>query len=65
MPDNINEETEPRTFILAETYTIEWDSVKTIKDIKLIMKAMDLTYRPNSDFEYNELKHLVKLKETV
>jgi hypothetical protein len=57
MPDN-----EERTFILAETYSIEWDNVKTIKDIKLIMEAMDLTYRPNSDFEYDEIKHLIKLK---
>ena len=40
-------------------YKVNVNNIKTIKDIKLIMKHMVLHFTPNSKEEFEEMKHLL------
>jgi|DEB0MinimDraft_12_1074336.scaffolds.fasta_scaffold00101_15 hypothetical protein len=42
-------------------YKIDIDKIKTIKDIKVILKHMNLTYAPTSKEDYEDMKHLLIL----
>jgi len=46
---------------MQTSYKINVDKIKTIKDIKLILKHLDLTYSPKSKEQYKEIKHLLIL----
>ena len=41
------------------TYKVNVNNVKTIKDIRLIFKHLNLHYTPNSMEDYEEIKHLL------
>jgi hypothetical protein len=42
-------------------YKVNVDKIKTIKDIKLILKHLNLNYKPKSKEDFEELKHLLIL----
>lgn len=43
----------------TETYKVNVDKIKTIKDIKLIFKHLDLHFTPKNEEQYKEMKHLL------
>lgn len=40
-------------------YKINFDNVKTIEDIKILLEGMDLVYRPKDEQVYHKIKHLL------
>jgi hypothetical protein len=40
-------------------YKVNVDNIKSIKDIKLILKHLNIHFNPNSPEELEELKHLL------
>lgn len=40
-------------------YKLNVKNIKTIKDIKLVLKHLDLHYTPKNKEDYNEIKHLL------
>jgi hypothetical protein len=42
-------------------YKIDIDKIKTIKDFKVILKHMNLTFAPTSKEDYEDMKHLLIL----
>ena len=42
-------------------YKVNVDKIKTIKDIKMILNHLNLTFGPKSKEEFEEMKHLLIL----
>ena len=42
-------------------YKINTNNIKTIEDVKLIIKQLNISYAPNSKEDYEEIKHLLIL----
>jgi hypothetical protein len=40
-------------------YKVNIDAIKTIKDIKLILKRLDLSFSPRDKEEFERVKHLL------
>ncbi len=46
----------------TQHYVIDWDKVKTLDDVKMLLKGMSITFEP--DFhKLSELGDLVRLEE--
>lgn len=42
-------------------YKVNVNNIKTIDDVKLILKGLNLHFRPTTKEEYEEIKHLLIL----
>lgn len=40
-------------------YKINFDNVKTVEDIKILLEGMDLVYHPKDEQFYHKIKHLL------
>jgi hypothetical protein len=43
-------------------YVIDWDKVQTLEDMKLLFKAVQISFAPNNP-HIAEIMHLVKLED--
>ena len=41
------------------SYEVNINNIKTIEDVKLILKHLKLNFRPQSKEDYEEMKHLL------
>jgi len=44
----------------GKQYKLDIEGIETIKDVKLILKFMDLHFTPHSKEDYENIKHLLK-----
>lgn len=44
-------------------YTIDPNKIKTIKDVRIILSKMKLTYTPHTKEDFEGIKHLLKEDE--
>ena len=44
----------------GKQYRVDIESIKTIEDVKTILKFMDLHFTPPSKEDYEDIKHLLK-----
>ncbi len=40
-------------------YKVNVDKIKTIKDVKLVLKHLNMSYSPQSEEDFEEMKHLL------
>ena len=52
-------------FIEQKTFLeIDWNQVKTLEDLKLIIKSLDIKFEANIP-KFNEIRHLLKNQNSV
>ncbi len=47
-------------YIKGKQYKVDTDQIKTIQDIQNILKLLDLHFTPQSEEQYESIKHLLK-----
>jgi hypothetical protein len=58
-PEHLAKFGEETSILTQPTYKIDVNKIKTIKDIKLILKHLNLSFKPNSKDDFEEFKHLL------
>lgn len=54
-----------KDYVHGKTYLVNADAIKTLDDVKMVIKNMNLHFTPNTRESFNEINHLLTEKKPI